>query len=179
MQIAPEQGQLIRLLLKLLGARRAIEVGVFIGYSTLCTAMSLPADGHVLACDKNCETAQIAQRYWAAAGVADRIDLQLAPALDTLDARIAAGDAGSFDYAFIDADKGNYAGYYERCLTLLRPGGLIAVDNTLWSGRVADPAENGDSTRAIRAFNADRQNDARVDASLLPIADGLYLLRKR
>jgi caffeoyl-CoA O-methyltransferase len=179
MQISPEQGQLMQLLVRLIGARRTIEVGVFTGYSALAVALALPAAGRVLACDVSEEFTAVAQRHWAAAGVADRIELVLAPALQTLDARLAAGEAGGYDFAFIDADKTNYAAYYERVLRLLRPGGLVAIDNTLWSGAVADPAVTDADTVALRALNAALLRDERVDLSLVPIGDGLTLARKR
>lgn len=179
MQIAPEQGQLLALLVKLIGARRCIEVGVFTGYSSLAVALALPEDGELLACDVNPEWTAIARRHWQQSGVDSRIRLVLAPALETLDREIADGGAGRYDFAFIDADKVNYAGYYERALQLLRPGGLIGVDNTLWSGRVADAHSSDEDTRALRDFNAAVVSDARVDLCLVPIADGLTLLRKR
>jgi predicted O-methyltransferase YrrM len=179
MQIAPEQGQLLALLVRLMGARRCIEVGVFTGYSSLAVAAALPDDGELLACDVSAEWTAIARRYWQAAGLERKIRLVLAPALQTLDGEIAAGQSGRYDFAFIDADKTAYGEYYERCLTLLRPNGLIAVDNTLWSGRVADRAERDADTEALRAFNAAVVADARVDLCLVPIADGLTLLRKR
>jgi len=179
MQIAPEQGQLMGLLIELLGARRALEVGVFTGYSTLAVALALPADGRLVACDVNEEWTGIARRYWQRAGVADKIELHLRPALETLDELLAQGGAASFDFAFIDADKENYGAYYERCLELLRPGGVVAVDNALWSGDVADPEKNDDETVAIRTLNAKAAGDARVNVSLLPIGDGLLLARKR
>ncbi len=181
MQIAPEQGQFMALLVKLIGARRTIEVGVFTGYSALAVALALPDDGRILACDVSDEYTSIARPYWQRAGVAHKIELVLGPALDTLDARLAAGAAGQFDFAFIDADKANYDGYYERCLQLLRAGGLIALDNTLWSGRVAekiDPATDVD-TAALQALNLKLRDDARIDLSLLPLGDGLTLGRKR
>jgi predicted O-methyltransferase YrrM len=179
MQIAPEQAQLMAMLVKLMRARRCIEIGVFTGYSSLAVAQALPADGQLLACDVNEEWTAIARRYWARGGVQQKIRLVVAPALETLDAEFAAGQAGTYDFAFIDADKTGYAGYYERCLKLLRPGGLIAVDNTLWSGRVADPAVTDEDTEALRNFNERVANDARVDLCLVPIADGLTLLRKK
>ena len=178
MQIAAEEGQFLDLLIRLSGARRCVEVGVFTGYSSLVTALALPADGHLLACDINAVTTAIARRYWAEAGVADRIRLELAPALQTLDAELVKGE-GSYDFAFIDADKISYIDYYERCLRLLRPGGLIAVDNTLWSGSVADPRKRDADTQAIRAFNEHVHADQRVDFCLVPIADGVTLARKR
>ncbi len=179
MQIAPEQGQFMTLLARLLGTRQALEIGVFTGYSALCVASALPADGRLIACDISAEYTRIAREYWERAGVADRIDLRLAPASETLATLLAEGAAGSFDLAFIDADKTGYADYYEQCLALLRPGGLIVVDNVLWNGRVLDAATADEDTRAIRAFNRRIHKDARVDLSLVPIGDGLSLLRKR
>jgi len=179
LQLAPEQGQLLALLVKLIGARRTLELGVFTGYSSLWVALALPDDGQIVACDVNAEWTAIARHYWEAAGVAEKIDLRLAPALETLDRLIAEGQAGTFDFAFIDADKGNYAHYYERALTLLRPGGLIALDNMLQDGRVADPAAQGSNVTAVRALNARLHTDERIDLSLLPIGDGLTLARKR
>ncbi|MEO5843311.1 MAG: class I SAM-dependent methyltransferase, partial [Caldimonas sp.] len=179
MQISPEQGQFMALLVKLLGARRALEVGVFTGYSALTVALALPADGTLLACDISDEYTRIGRSYWQQAGVADKIDLQLGPALATLDARLAAGEAGRYDFAFIDADKTGYDAYYERCLQLLRPGGMIAIDNTLWGGKVARPAGGDADTAALQALNAKLHGDERIDLSLLPIGDGLTLARKR
>ena len=179
MQIAPEQGQLLAMLVRLMQARRCIEVGVFTGYSSLAVACALPDDGELLACDVSEEWCAMARRYWVKAGVQRKIRLVLAPARQTLDGELAAGAAGTYDFAFIDADKTSYGDYYERCLRLLRPGGLIAVDNTLWSGRVADPGETGTDTVALREFNARVGADPRVDLCLVPIADGLTLLRKR
>ena len=179
MQIAPEQGQFMALLVQLLGARRCLEIGVFTGYSSLATALALPDDGRIVACDVSEQWTSIARRHWRAAGVEHKVDLRLAPALETLDALIAAGEEGRFDFAFIDADKENYGPYFERVLRLLRPGGLIAVDNTLWSGRVADPENAEADTVALRHFNERLHSDARVDLSLVPIGDGLSLARKR
>lgn len=179
MQISPEQGQFMRLLAELIGARRALEIGVFTGYSSLCVAQALPADGELVACDINEEYTAVARRYWQRAGLEQRIRLELGPALDTLDRRIAAGESGSFDFAFIDADKENYQAYYERCLRLLRQGGLIAIDNVLWGGSVADPEDQKSTTRAIRALNSLLAEDPRVSVSLVPIGDGLFLARKR
>lgn len=179
MQIAPEQAQFMALLVKLIGARRTIEVGTFTGTSTLAVAEALPPDGQVLACDVSEEWTAIAQRHWRAAGVAGKIRLVLAPALRTLDEELAGGGAGRYDLAFIDADKPAYLDYYERCLMLVRPNGLLAVDNTLWSGRVANPAVQDEDTRALRTFNERVSRDERVDLCLVPIADGLTLLRKR
>jgi caffeoyl-CoA O-methyltransferase len=179
MQISPEQGRFMALLVDLVGARRCLEVGVFTGYSSLVVALSLPSDGTIVACDINEEWTSIARRYWQEAGVASKIELRLAPAAQTLDALIAGGEQGKFDFAFIDADKTGYDGYYERCLELLRPGGLIAIDNMLWGGKVADPSVNDESTIAIRALNAKARVDSRVSASLLPVGDGLLLARKK
>ncbi len=179
MQIAPDQGQFMALLVELIGARRTLEVGVFTGYSSLCVALALPPEGRIVACDRNEEWTAVARRYWREAGVADKIDLRLGPALDTLDALIEAGETGRFDFAFIDADKTEYADYYERILVLLRPGGLVAVDNVLWFGAVADPDKDDEDTTALRAFNEKLRDDERVSLSLLPLADGLTLARKR
>lgn len=179
MQIAPEQGQFMQLLLRMLGARSYIDVGVFTGYSALAAALVLPEDGRVVACDVSEEYTRVARDYWRRAGVEHKVDLRLRPALETLDALIDAGESGTHDFAFIDADKENYAAYYERCLTLLRPGGVIAVDNCLWNGSVADESVQDEETRAIRALNETLRDDARVDVSLVPIGDGLYLARKR
>lgn len=179
MQIGPEQGQFMALLAKLVGARRCIEVGVYTGYSSLAVALALPDDGHILACDVNEEWTSVARRFWREAGVDHKIELKLQPAADTLDALIAAGESGRYDFAFIDADKPSYALYYERLLELLRPGGLIAADNTLWSGRVADAGVLDSDTVALRAFNDKLHGDERVDLSLLPVGDGLTLARKR
>jgi caffeoyl-CoA O-methyltransferase len=179
MQIAPEQGQFMALLVQLLGAKKTLEVGVFKGYSSLCVALALPKDGKVIACDISEEYTAIARRYWEIAGVADKIDLRIAPALETLDKLLAEGEAGTFDFAFIDADKENYEGYYERSLELIRKGGLIAVDNVLWGGRVADSQVQDSSTQAIRDFNKKLHQDQRVTLSMVPIADGLTLALKR
>ena len=178
MQISPEQGQFMALLVKLIGARHALEIGVFTGYSALSVALALPADGRILACDISEEYTRIGRPYWERAGVAHKIDLRLAPALETLDAELAAGAAGRYDFAFIDADKTGYAAYYERCLQLLRKGGLIAIDNVLWSGAVARPARDED-TRALQALNERLHGDERIDLSMLPVGDGLTLARKR
>ncbi len=179
MQISPEQGQFMGLLARLMGARRCIEVGVFTGYSSLSVALALPADGHILACDVSEAFTDIARRYWKEAGVEKKIELKLAPALETLDAQLKAGEAGSYDLAFIDADKSNYAGYYERILKLLRPGGLILVDNVLWDGAVIDKKDKSEDTVAIRAFNELLKKDERVALSMLPVGDGLTLALKR
>lgn len=179
MQIAPEQGQFMQLLLRTMGAHRCIEVGTFTGYSTLAMALAMPEDGRILACDVSEEWTAVARRYWEEAGVADRIELVIAPAGDTLAERIDADDRELWDFAFIDADKGGYEDYYEKCLALLRPGGIIAVDNTLWDGRVTEPDSADADTRAIRAFNEQLYADERIDLSLVPIGDGLTLARKR
>ena len=179
MQISPEQGALMQLLVEVMGARQCLEVGVFTGYSSTAVALSLPADGRLVACDVSVEFTDVARRYWRRAGVEERIDLRLGPALETLDAMLASGRAGTFDFAFIDADKDNYFNYYERCLKLLRPGGLLAVDNVLWEGNVVNPADDRSSTRAIRALNEVIRADTRVTISLVPIGDGLFLVRKR
>jgi predicted O-methyltransferase YrrM len=178
MQVSAEQGQFMAMLVKLMGARRAVEVGVFTGYSALAVALALPQDGQLLACDTNEEFTQIGEPFWQQAGVAHKIELQIAPALTTLDARLAAGRAGQYDFAFIDADKRSYDGYYERCLQLLRKGGLLAIDNTLWSGAVASASQDID-TVALQTLNIKLHHDDRVDISLLPIGDGLTLARKR
>jgi len=179
MQIAPEQGQFMALLVRLMGARRCLEVGVFTGYSSLAVALALPDDGRIVACDVSEHWTAVARRYWDAAGVSHKIDLRLAPALETLERLLADGEAGTFDFAFLDADKENYLRYYERLLELVRPGGLIAADNTLWSGRVADTANTEATTVALREFNAILNGDERIDLSLVPIGDGLTLARKR
>jgi predicted O-methyltransferase YrrM len=178
MQISPEQGQFMALLVSLIGARRTLEIGVFTGYSALAVALALPPDGHMVGCDMNEGYTELARSYWKKAGVAHKIDLHLAPAVDTLDALIADGQGGCFDFAFIDADKSGYDAYYERCLALLRRGGLVAIDNVLWGGRVAQPAEDQD-TAAIQALNRKLHADERIDLSLLPVSDGLTLARKR
>jgi caffeoyl-CoA O-methyltransferase len=181
MQISPEQGALLQMLVRLTGARRTIEIGVFTGYSALAVALALPPDGRILACDVSDEYTRVGRPYWDRAGVAAKIDLVLEPALHTLDARLATGEAGRYDFAFIDADKANYDGYYERCLKLLRVGGLIAFDNVLWSGRVAQPVDAAadPDTAALQALNTKLHRDERVDVALLPIGDGLTLARKR
>ena len=179
MQIAPEQGQFMQMLVLLSGARRAIEVGVFTGYSSLAVMLAMPEDGWLLALDVSEEYTAVARRHWQAAGVAGRIELVIAPAAETLDARLARGEAGQYDFAFIDADKTSYLAYYERLLKLLRPGGLIVVDNTLWSGEVANPENREADTRALREFNDALHRDPRVDIALLPVGDGLTLARLR
>ena len=179
MQIAPEQGQFMGFLVELLGARKTLEIGVYTGYSALWVALSLPLDGRMVACDVNAEWAELARRYWKEAGVADKIDLRIAPALETLDALLAGGEAGTYDFIFIDADKENYGGYYDRSLDLLRPGGLIAIDNVLWDGRVADDDFQDLDTRCIRRLNDALLRDDRITLSMVPIGDGLTLVRKR
>ena len=178
MQIAPDQGQFMAFLCRLIGARRTLEVGVFTGYSSLCVALALPDDGGIVALDNSEEWTSVARRYWDAAGVADKIDLRLRPALDSLDALLSDEGENQFDFAFIDADKENYGGYYERCLRLIRPGGIVAVDNVLWNGKVADLEARDADTEAIRAPNDALRNDERIDLSLISIADGLTLARK-
>jgi caffeoyl-CoA O-methyltransferase len=167
------------LLAELVGARRVLEVGTFTGYSALVVALALPADGLIITCDVDEEMTAIARLYWAEAGVADKIDLRLGPAVDTLDALLSDGGAGTFDFAFVDADKKNYDAYYERGLALLRQGGLMVIDNVLWSGAVADPERQDTDTNAIRALNAKLHGDQRVSLSLLPVSDGITLARKR
>lgn len=179
MQISVEQGQFMQLLVKALGIRRAIEIGVYTGYSSLCVALAMPDDGRIIACDINEEWTSIARRFWEEAGVAHKIQLRLAPAEETLDVMLENELKDSFDFAFIDADKTNYKNYYERALALVRPGGLIAIDNTLWGGSVIDENDKTDDTVAIREFNAAVHADERVDISLLPIGDGLTLALKR
>jgi predicted O-methyltransferase YrrM len=179
MQISPEHGQFMALIIQLMGARHAIEVGVFTGYSSLAVALALPSDGTILACDISEEYTAIARRYWREAGVDHMIDLHIAPALETLRDRIRDGESGRYDFAFIDADKTSYEGYYECTLELLRPGGLIMVDNVLWSGRVADDRETDADTVALRAFNKKLHADSRVALSMLPLSDGVTLALKR
>jgi caffeoyl-CoA O-methyltransferase len=179
MQIAVEQGALLAMLVKLLGARRVLEIGTFTGYSSTAMALALPADGRIVCCDVSEEFTAVARRTWAAAGVEGKVELRLAPALETLENLLAADGPGSFDLTFIDADKTNYRGYVEGALLLVRQGGLIAIDNVLWSGRVIDPAETDEDTQAIRDLNADLATDERVDIAMVPIADGLTLLRVR
>jgi predicted O-methyltransferase YrrM len=179
MQIAPEQGQFLALLVQLLGAKKTLELGVFTGYSCLVVALALPSDGQVIACDISEEFATIARRYWKQAGVANKIHLHIAPALETLDHLLATGEAETFDFAFIDADKSNYDAYYERSLQLVRSGGLIAIDNVLWSGKVADPAVQDNRTKRLRALNHKLHQDQRVILSLIAIGDGLTLALKK
>lgn len=179
MQIAPEQGQFIALLVQLMQAQKTLDIGVFTGYSSLAVALVLPPTGKVVACDVSEEYTNIARRWWTQAGVADKIELHIAPAEDTLRQLLATGAANTFDFALIDADKTNYDTYYELSLQLIRPGGLIAVDNVLWSGRVADPQVQDNRTNKIRAFNQKLHQDARVAISLVPIGDGLTLAWKK
>jgi len=176
---SPEQVQLLQLLVGLIGAKRCLEIGVFTGYSTLSIAQALPPDGLIVACDIDAQTTAVARQYWDRAGVAGKIDLRLAPALETLDALIAGGDIGAFDFAYIDADKGNANRYYERVLRLLRLNGLMAIDNVFWNGRVADAATHDPTTQSIKALNAKICCDDRVDVCIVPIGDGLALVRKR
>jgi predicted O-methyltransferase YrrM len=178
MQIGSDQGAFLALLVRLTGARRALEIGTFTGYSALAVAAALPADGRLTCCDVSDEWTQMARRYWREAGVAERIDLRLAPAADTLRDLLRESGPGSFDFAFIDADKTGYDGYYEACLMLLRSGGLMAFDNTLWSGAVADPAQTDPDTTALRALNLKARDDSRVTSCLVSIGDGVLLARK-
>jgi predicted O-methyltransferase YrrM len=179
MQITPEQGQFMQLLVELIGAKKTLEVGVFTGYSSLAVALALPPDGKVIACDVSEKWTSIARQYWKEAGVANKIELNLAPAVKTLDRLMVEGQQGTFDFAFIDADKEAYDRYYESALALVRRGGLIAIDNVLWHSRVIDPSTNDADTIAIRAFNEKLHADDRVTLSLIPIGDGLTLARKR
>jgi predicted O-methyltransferase YrrM len=179
MQLSPEQGQFLGMLVRMTGATRAIEVGVFTGLSSLHVALAMPPEGRLIACDVNAETTAIARHYWSEAGVADKIDLRIAPAIETLDALFDGGAAETFDFAFVDADKENYRHYYERILRLLRPGGLAAFDNVLWHGTVIDDAVQDKDTSAIREFNAKLHLDDRVWLSLVAIGDGLTLALKR
>lgn len=178
MQISPEQGQLMGVLVRMLGAQRTLEIGTFTGYSALSVARHLPPHGRVVCCDISEEWTSIARRYWQEAGVADRIDLRLAPALDTLGHLLADGGEGQYDFAFIDADKTGYDAYYEACLRLLRKGGVVAIDNVLWGGAVADMSEQDADTVALRAINQKIHGDSRVLNSLIPIGDGLTLAFK-
>lgn len=179
MQISPEQGQFMGLLMELMGAKKTLDIGTFTGYSALSVALRLPQEGRVIACDINGEWTKIAKKFWEMSGVGNKIELRLAPAVETLTQLIQDGEENTFDFAFIDADKMNYERYYELSLQLIRPGGLIAIDNVLWSGRVAEPAEVDDNTKAIRALNAKVAKDSRVTMSMLPIGDGLTLARKK
>ncbi len=179
MRSAPEQGQFMAMLLKLTGAKRVLEVGAYTGYATLWMALALPEDGGIVTCDVSERWTSVARRFWKQAGVSERIRLELRPALETLDGMLADGQADAFDFAFIDADKVNYDAYYEACLKLIRPGGLICVDNTLWGGSVIDPTKHDADTEAIRTFNRKLRDDDRIGLSMLPIADGLTLALKR
>ena len=179
MQISPEQGQFMSLLVQLTGARRTLEVGVFTGYSSTAVALALPEDGRIVACDVSQDFTSMARRYWREAGVEHKIDLRLAPAAETLDQLLAEGQANTFDFAFIDADKENYDLYYERALKLVRPGGLIVIDNVLWHGKVLDSSIQDADTRAIRALNEKLHRDERVWLSMVPVGDGMTLARKR
>jgi predicted O-methyltransferase YrrM len=179
MQIAPEQGQFMALLVELIGARRVLEIGCFTGYSALAMALALPPDGRLITLEANPEPVEIGRRVWAAAGLADRIEVRIGLALDSLDALLAEGLAGTFDLAFIDADKKSYDAYYEHALRLVRAGGLILLDNMLWGGAVADPADRDRQTQALRELNAKLHRDERISLSLLPIGDGLTVARKR
>ncbi len=179
MQIAPDQGQFMAMMVRLMGARAVLEVGVFTGYSSLCMARALPSEGHLVACDISVEYTDVARRFWKQAGVEEKVDLRIGPAMETLDALIDEGGAGSFDLAFVDADKENYPGYYEKCLVLVRSGGLIMFDNALWSGGVADSTDQSESTAILRDLNARFADDDRIgDVSLLVMGDGLMLVRK-
>lgn len=179
MQISPEQGQFMAFLIRLIDARRTLELGVFTGYSALSAALALPPDGEVVACEIDEEYAAVARGWWEEAGVDLKIDLRLGPALETLDALLAGGEDDAFDFAFVDADKNGYLDYYERCLRLVRPGGLILFDNTLWGGAVADPDAADEAAESLRAFNVHLHLDERIDLSLLPLSDGLTLARRR
>jgi predicted O-methyltransferase YrrM len=179
MQISPEQGRFMAFLVELVGVRRYLEVGVFTGYSSLAVALAMPADGRIIACDRSEEWTSVARRYWREAGVAEKVDLRIGFALDTLDELLEGGARGTFDFVFIDADKENYLNYYERCLDLLRPGGLIAVDNVLWSGEVANPKAKDSMTVALRKFNDHVHQDERVDLVMLSVGDGVTLALKR
>ena len=179
MQIAPEEGAFLAMLVELTGARRCIEIGTFTGYSSMAVALALPEDGQLVCCDVSEEWTSLARKYWGEAGVAGKIDLRIAPATETLDQLLADGEEGAYDFAFIDADKTGYDGYYERLLRLVRPGGLIAIDNTLWGGAVLDQDTEDEDTRAIQALNTKLAGDARITLCLLPVADGVTLARRR
>jgi len=179
MQIAPEQGQLMAFLVELTGARRILEIGTFTGYSTLCMAMAMPEAGRIDACDTNAETTRVGRRYWAAAGVSDRIQLHIGNARETMAAFLQDGHAGTYDLIFVDADKEDYAAYYEMGLRLLRPGGVVVFDNMLWHGKVVDPEATDEATEAIRAMNAKLHGDSRIGLTVVPIGDGVTLARKR
>jgi len=179
MQIGPEQGAFMAMLVRLMGVRRYIEVGTFTGYSSLSVALALPKDGRITCFDVSDEWTRIARRYWSEAGVADKIELRLGPGIAGLDGLLAEGAAGTIDFAFVDADKGSYPAYHERVIELLRPGGLAAYDNVLWGGAVADPSDTDHDTESIRTLNELIASDTRVDLSMIPIGDGLTLARKR
>lgn len=179
MQIAPEQGAVLGLLVELIGARLCLEIGTFTGYSSLAVALAMPEDGRIVCCDVSEEYTSVARRYWAEAGVAHKVDLRIGPAVETLDALVAGGAAGTFDLAFIDADKPGYPGYWERCVALVRPGGLIAIDNVLWGGAVADPSDTDEHTEILRRVNETVASDPRVRHVILAIADGMTIARRR
>jgi len=179
MQVAPEEGAFLAFLVELIGARRCIEVGTFTGYSSTAVALALPEDGRLVCCDVSDEWTSIARRYWDEAGVAGKIDLRLGPAVQTLDGLLEAGGGSTYDFAFVDADKASYDAYYERLLQLVRPGGLIALDNMLWHGQVLDADTEDEDTRAIQALNEKLASDERVSVCLLPVADGVSLVRRR
>ena len=179
MQIGRDQGALFQLLVHALGVKRYLEVGVYTGYSSLCVGLALPPEGSITACDISQDYTAVARRYWAEAGIAGRVDLRLGPAAETLAGLIEAGRSGTYDLAFVDADKTGYAGYHEQVLTLLRPGGLIAYDNVLWGGSVINPADQSDDTKALRGFNAALAKDKRISMTMLPVGDGVTLAVKR
>ena len=179
MQVSPEQGQFMSLLVELIGASKAVEVGTFTGYSALCVAQALPADGTLVCCDVSEEWTAVGKKYWEQAGVSDRVSLRIGPAIGTLKAMRDAGEEGTFDFGFIDADKANYQSYYEHVLALLRTGGLLLIDNVLWGGSVANPDKTDEDTEAIRALNTFVHHDDRVSLSMLPVGDGLTLALKR
>ncbi|MEQ8461264.1 MAG: class I SAM-dependent methyltransferase [Sandaracinaceae bacterium] len=179
MQIGPEQGAFMAWIVKLIGARRGVEVGTFTGYSALAVALAMPEDGALVCCDLSAEYLSTARTFWERAGVADKVESRVGPAGESLDALLAEGGAGTFDYAFIDADKPRYDRYYEACLELLRPGGVMMIDNVLWGGAVIRPEDESDATVALRALNEKVGRDARIDASMVPIGDGLFMVRKR
>lgn len=179
MQIAPEEGAFLAMLVELMGARRCIEIGTFTGYSSTAVALALPDDGKLVCCDVSEDWTSMARKYWSEAGVSDKIDLRIAPAADTLDKLLADGQEATYDFAFVDADKTGYDGYYERLLRLVRPGGLIAFDNTLWDGKVLDQSAQDEDTRALQALNLKLAGDERIALCLLPVADGVTLARRR
>ena len=179
MQIGRDQGALFQLLVHALGVKRYLEVGVYTGYSSLSVGLALPPDGHITACDVSPDYTAVARRYWAEAGIADRVDLRLGPAAETLASFVADGRSGAYDFAFVDADKTGYAGYHEQVLALLRPGGLVAYDNVLWGGSVVDPSDQSDDTKALRAFNTALAQDRRITMTMLPVGDGVTLAVKR